>query len=188
MELLLATQNEHKKDEILSMLPDLKLKTFKDFNFSGEIEETGSTFEENALIKAEFGYNLSQITCFSDDSGLVIDSLDGAPGIYSARYSGTGSFADNIAKVLKNMAGQPHRKACFICVICLFDGKEPRFFEGKIHGTIAEEIKGSHGFGYDPIFIPNGYDQSFAQLPAEEKNRISHRSIALQKFFEFLQK
>jgi len=187
MELLLATQNEHKKDEILSMLPNLQLKTFKDFDFSGEIEETGSTFEENAFIKAKFGYDLTQITCFSDDSGLVIEALDGAPGIYSARYSNTGSFADNIAKVLKNMAGKTNRKAYFISVICLFDGKMPRFFEGKVYGTIAQEVKGSQGFGYDPIFIPDGYDKSFAEFPPEEKNQISHRAIALQKFKEFLE-
>jgi len=187
MELLLATQNEHKKDEILSMLPNLQLKTFKDFNFSGEIEETGSTFEENAFIKAKFGYDLTQITCFSDDSGLVIEALDDAPGIYSARYSNTGSFADNIAKVLKNMTGKTNRKAYFICVICLFDGKTPSFFEGKVYGTIAQEVKGSQGFGYDPIFIPDGYDKSFAEFLPEEKNQISHRAIALQKFKEFLE-
>lgn len=187
MEILLATQNEHKKEEILDILPqNFKLKTFKDFNFIGDIEETGNTFEENAKIKAEFGYNLGKIACFADDSGLVIDALDGDPGIYSARYSGTGKFSNNIAKVLKNMSGIDNRKAYFISTICWINQQEEFYFEGRIYGTISEQIKGEHGFGYDPIFIPEGYNKSFAEFTAEEKNKISHRAIALDKFMQFL--
>ncbi len=187
MEILLATQNDHKKEEIIAMLPpDFNLKTFNDYNFQEDIEETGSTFEENAYIKAKFGYDFAHIPCFADDSGLVIEALNGDPGVYSARYAGTGSFADNIAKVLSEMEETENRKAYFISVICWVNGEEVNYFEGRVYGTISKEIKGAHGFGYDPIFIPDGYTQSFAEFLPEEKNKISHRAIALQKFKEFL--
>lgn len=188
MDILLATQNEHKKEEILSILPNsLRLKTFADYNFQENIEETGRTFQENALIKAQAGYNLANIPCFSDDSGLVIEALNGEPGVYSARYAETGSFADNINKVLKNMKGAKNRKAYFISVICWVNGDEIKYFEGKINGTISTEIKGEQGFGYDPIFIPDGYLKSFAEFSANEKNKVSHRALALKKFVRFLE-
>ncbi|MGM5629369.1 RdgB/HAM1 family non-canonical purine NTP pyrophosphatase [Apibacter raozihei] len=187
MEILLATQNTHKKDEILAMLPsNLNLKTFNDYNFEGDIEETGLTFEENAFIKAKFGYDLSGIPCFADDSGLVIEALNGEPGIYSARYAGTGSFDDNIAKVLSNMKNITDRKAYFISVICWVNNKEVRYFEGRVYGTISNTILGKHGFGYDPIFVPEGYSNSFAEISADEKNRISHRALALDQFKKFI--
>ncbi|MDR1876618.1 MAG: RdgB/HAM1 family non-canonical purine NTP pyrophosphatase [Flavobacteriaceae bacterium] len=187
MEILLATQNEHKKEEIIAMLPqNFLLKTFKDYDFNGDIEETGKTFEENAYIKAKFGYDLSHIPCFSDDSGMVVEALNGEPGIYSARYAGTGDFKDNIAKVLKNMRDVAYRNAYFISVICWVSEKETRYFEGRVYGTISTEVRGVHGFGYDPIFIPNGYTHSFAEIAPEKKNQISHRAIALEKFKNFL--
>ncbi|WP_295811077.1 RdgB/HAM1 family non-canonical purine NTP pyrophosphatase [uncultured Apibacter sp.] len=187
MEILLATQNEHKKAEIIEILPEnLQLKTFNDFNFEGEIEETGTTFHENAFIKAKFGYDLTNIPCFADDSGLVIEALDGEPGIYSSRYAGTGSFNDNISKVLKKMENCSNRNAYFISVICWVNDQEVKYFEGKIFGTISSEISGSQGFGYDPIFIPNGYIKSFAEFSPKEKNIISHRAIALKKFTALL--
>ncbi|MDR2123324.1 MAG: RdgB/HAM1 family non-canonical purine NTP pyrophosphatase [Flavobacteriaceae bacterium] len=189
MEILLATQNEHKKDEILAMLPqNFRLKSFKDYNFQGDIEETGKTFSENAYIKAKFGYDLAHIPCFADDSGLVIEALNGDPGIYSARYAGTGSFDDNIAKVLENMKNISNRKAYFISVICWVNGDEVNYFEGRIHGSVSTEIKGTQGFGYDPIFIPDGSIYSFAEIKPEKKNQISHRAIALNKFMEFLKR
>lgn len=187
MEILLATQNEHKKAEIIEILPEnLQLKTFNDFNFEGEIEETGTTFHENAFIKAKFGYDLTNIPCFADDSGLVIEALDGEPGIYSSRYTGKGSFNDNISKVLKKMENCSNRNAYFISVICWVNDQEVKYFEGKIFGTISSEISGSQGFGYDPIFIPNGYIKSFAEFSPKEKNIISHRAIALKKFTALL--
>lgn len=187
MEILLATQNEHKKAEIIEILPDnFQLKTLADYNFEGDIEETGSTFRENAFIKSKFGYDLTHIPCFADDSGLVIEALNGEPGIYSARYAGTGSFDDNISKVLKKMKNCSHRKAYFISVICWVTKEEVKYFEGKIFGTISTQIKGAHGFGYDPIFIPDGYLKSFAEFSSKEKNMISHRSIALKKFTNYL--
>lgn len=187
MEILLATQNEHKKEEILSILPkNLLLKTFADYNFQEDIEETGKTFQENAFIKAKSGYELGGIPSFADDSGLVIEALNGDPGVYSARYAETGSFVDNINKVLKNMKGVKNRKAYFISVICWVNGDEIKYFEGKINGTISTEIKGGQGFGYDPIFIPDGYLKSFAEFSANEKNKISHRALALKKLVRFL--
>ncbi|TWP26622.1 RdgB/HAM1 family non-canonical purine NTP pyrophosphatase [Apibacter muscae] len=187
MEILLATQNEHKKEEIINILPqNFNLKTFNDYNFKGEIEESGKTFEENAYIKAKFGFDLTNIPSFADDSGLVIEALNGEPGIYSARYAGTGSFNDNIAKVLKNLESHSNRNAYFISVICWVFKDEVQYFEGKIHGTISENIRGENGFGYDPIFIPNGYDISFSEFPPAQKNLISHRAIALYKFTNFL--
>lgn len=187
MEILLATQNEHKKEEILSILPkNLLLKTFADYNFQEDIEETGKTFQENAFIKAKSGYELASIPSFADDSGLVIEALNGDPGVYSARYAETGSFVDNINKVLKNMKGVKNRKAYFISVICWVNGDEIKYFEGKINGTISTEIKGGQGFGYDPIFIPDGYLKSFAEFSANEKNKISHRALALKKLVRFL--
>lgn len=184
---VLATNNTHKKEEIQQMLPDfIVLKSLKDISFTEEIEETGKTFHENALIKAQTAYNFCKLPVFADDSGLVVNALNGEPGIYSARYSTSGTFADNIQKVLQKLNGKTDRSAYFICVICWYNGKEPMYFEGKIHGTISENIKGENGFGYDPIFIPEGYDESFAQMLSSEKNTISHRAIALQDFINAL--
>jgi len=187
MDILLATHNEHKKQEIQAIFPKfITIKSLSDIGFDEEIDETAITFNENALIKAKAGFEFSKIPTFSDDSGLVIPSINYEPGVYSARYAGTGNSSDNIEKVLFNLKGIEDRSAYFICVICYFDGIEIHYFEGKILGKISTEIKGENGFGYDPIFIPNNYDISFAEIPTEVKNTISHRALALKKFITFL--
>ena len=189
MELIFATHNQHKLEEVQQMLPkNLQFKSLTEINFHDEIEETGDTFIENARIKAQTIFEKTGVNVFADDSGLVIDGLNGAPGVYSARYAGTGKSEDNIAKVLEELKGNTNRNAYFIAVFCLIlDGKE-YFFEGRVNGTISEEILGKDGFGYDPIFIPEGYSQSFAQMSAEEKNSMSHRGRVVEQLNEFLTK
>lgn len=187
MELIFATHNNNKVKEVTKMLPSyLSMKSLTDINFFDEIEETGTTFEENAQLKAKTIFDKTGKNIFADDSGLVIEALDGAPGVYSARYAGTGKDEDNIAKALKELEGKTNRKAYFISIFCLIlDGKE-YFFEGRVNGTIATEIMGKNGFGYDPIFIPDGFSKSFAQMSPEEKNAISHRGKAVEKLNNFL--
>lgn len=187
MELIFATHNNNKVKEVTKMLPSyLSMKSLTDINFFDEIEETGTTFEENAQLKAKTIFDKTGKNIFADDSGLVIEALDGAPGVYSARYAGTGKDEDNIAKALKELEGKTNRKAYFISIFCLIlDGKE-YFFEGRLNGTIATEIMGDNGFGYDPIFIPDGFSKSFAQMSPEEKNAISHRGKAVEKLNDFL--
>lgn len=187
MELIFASHNQHKLEEVKQMLPqNIQFKSLTDINFNDEIEETGKTFEENARIKAETIFQKTNFNVFADDSGLVIEGLNGAPGVYSARYAGTGKSEDNIAKVLEEMKDISNRKAYFIAVFCLIlDGKE-YFFEGCINGTIATEILGADGFGYDPIFIPEGSTVSFAQMSPEEKNSMSHRGRAVEQLHNFL--
>lgn len=189
MELIFATHNDHKVKEVAQMLPSyLTMKSLTDINFHDEIDETGKTFEENALLKAKTIFEKTNKNIFADDSGLVIDALDGAPGIYSARYAGTGKDADNVTKALKELEGKTNRKAYFISIFCLILNGKEYFFEGKVNGTISTEIRGEDGFGYDPIFIPDGYSKSFAQMTAEEKNNISHRGLAVKKLSDFLTK
>ena len=187
MELIFATHNNNKVKEVTKILPSyLSMKSLTDINFFDEIEETGTTFEENAQLKAKTIFDKTGKNIFADDSGLVIEALDGAPGVYSARYAGTGKDEDNIAKALKELEGKTNRKAYFISIFCLIlDGKE-YFFEGRVNGTIATEIMGDNGFGYDPIFIPDGFSKSFAQMSPEEKNAISHRGKAVEKLNDFL--
>lgn len=189
MELIFATHNDHKVKEVAQMLPSyLTMKSLTDINFHDEIDETGKTFEENALLKAKIIFDKTNKNIFADDSGLVIDALDGAPGVYSARYAGTGKDADNVTKALKELEGKTNRKAYFISIFCLILNGKEYFFEGKVNGTISTEILGEDGFGYDPIFIPDGYSKSFAQMTAEEKNNISHRGLAVKKLSDFLTK
>lgn len=187
MELIFATHNNNKVKEVTKMLPSyLSMKSLTDINFFDEIEETGETFEENAQLKAQTIFEKTGKNIFADDSGLVIEALNGAPGVYSARFAGTGKDEDNIAKALKELEGKTNRKAYFISIFCLIlDGKE-YFFEGRVNGTIATEIMGDNGFGYDPIFIPDGFSKSFAQMSPEEKNAISHRGKAVEKLNDFL--
>ena len=189
MELIFATHNQHKLEEVKQMLPQsLQFKSLTEINFHDEIEETGTTFIENATIKSQTIFQKTGVNVFADDSGLVIEGLNGAPGVYSARYAGTGKSEDNIAKVLEELKGNENRKAYFIAVFCLIlDGKE-YFFEGRVNGIISEEILGADGFGYDPIFIPEGHTKSFAQMTAEEKNSMSHRGRAVEQLNEFLTK
>lgn len=187
MELIFATHNNNKVKEVTKMLPSyLTMKSLTDINFFDEIEETGETFEENALLKAKTIFDKTGKNIFADDSGLVIEALDGAPGVYSARYAGTGKDEDNIAKALKELEEKTNRKAYFISIFCLILNGKEYFFEGRVNGTIATEIMGDNGFGYDPIFIPDGFSKSFAQMTAEEKNTISHRGKAVEKLNDFL--
>ncbi|MFV0217733.1 RdgB/HAM1 family non-canonical purine NTP pyrophosphatase [Empedobacter falsenii] len=187
MELIFATHNNNKVKEVTKMLPSyLSMKSLTAIDFFEEIEETGETFEENALLKAKTIFNKTGKNVFADDSGLVIEALDGAPGVYSARYAGTGKDEDNIAKALKELDGKTNRKAYFISIFCLILNGKEYFFEGRVNGTIATEIRGDNGFGYDPIFIPDGFSKSFAQMTLEEKNAISHRGKAIGKLNNFL--
>ena len=181
-ELILASNNAHKVEEIKSILEDYNILTLKDINYTEEIVEDGSTFEENALIKARTISKYSGKTAISDDSGLSVDLLDGRPGVYSARYSKEQTDEKNIEKVLLELNGQKS-KAKFVSVIALVkpDGTELTF-RGECHGEIIFEKRGTNGFGYDPIFYVPSLDKTFAELSAEQKNSISHRKQSLEKF------
>lgn len=187
MEILLATHNQHKKEEIAQILGEkFTVKSLTDFDIVDEIEENGNSFHENAKIKSDYCFQKTGKPSVGDDSGLVIPALDGRPGIFSARYAGAHDFDANIEKVLIEMQDIEDREAYFITVMCLSDENGHQFFEGRVYGTIAMERKGEKGFGYDPIFIPDGYQQSFAEMRPEEKNAISHRKVAISKFLEHL--
>lgn len=188
MQLIFATHNKNKIKEVKSLIPKtIDLLSLDDINLLTEIEETESTIEGNALLKAKTIYEQTGTNCFADDSGLLVEALNGAPGVHSARYAGEQkSDEDNIRKLLQNLNNESNRKAHFKTVMALIiDGKD-YLFEGIIHGKIITEKIGTNGFGYDPIFIPDGYTETFAQLNSEIKNSISHRGIALQKLLEFL--
>jgi len=188
LKLVFATNNRHKLEEVSHKIGNhFELLTLNDIGCTEDIEETGSSFEENAAIKSNYVYNKYHLNCFGDDSGLVIDALNGEPGVYSARYAGEhGNHAANIEKVLAKLEGIENRKARFITVISLiWEGKE-HVFEGKVEGTIRHETTGAGGFGYDPIFQPDGYDVTFAEMSMDEKNKISHRARAMEKLIEFL--
>ena len=189
-QLVFATNNAHKLTEVQAAVAGkIKLLSLNDILCHDDIAETGLTFKENASIKSNFIHNKYKINCFADDSGLEINALNGEPGVYSARYAGEhGNHAANNAKVLKRLEGVTNRKARFITVISLiWDGKE-YFFEGTVDGTIRAELSGSDGFGYDPIFEPDGYDITFAEMNLAEKNAISHRGRAVEKLINFLNK
>ena len=187
MKLIFATHNSNKVKEILPLIGDNELSSLEDIGFHNEIEETGKTLEENALIKVRFIYDKFNENCFADDTGLEVECLDGAPGVYSARFAGKQKNAeDNIYKLLDLLKNKPNRKAQFRTIIALIiDGKE-YVFEGIVKGEILEKKRGNKGFGYDPVFLPEKYDQSFAELPFNEKNKISHRAPALKKLNKFL--
>lgn len=187
--LVLASNNPKKINEIRELLPQFQIKSLKDIGCNTDIPETADTFEGNAFLKAKYVFENYGLPCFADDSGLVIDALDGAPGIYSARYAGPKkNDQDNMDKVLKNLTNVKNRNCYFTTVICFYDGGTPNYFEGRIHGEITHQKIGDKGFGYDPIFIPNNSSLTFAQLDSEEKNKKSHRGIAIQKFTAFITK
>ncbi len=187
MKLIFATYNPHKLFEIRNALGHkYTVEGLSDLN-EKEIPETGDTIEENSLIKANYIFKKYHKACFSDDTGLEVSTLNNEPGIFSARYAGSGNNEDNINLLLKNLTGQKNRKAKFKTVITFFDEKGKSFvFEGIVHGKIVLKKKGTEGFGYDPIFEPNGYKETFAQMPLHKKNKISHRGIALRKFLAHL--
>ena len=182
-----VTGNSNKLKEIQNLLSNYKIISLKDLNFSDDILETEDTIRGNAYLKANFINKKYNINCFSDDTGLFIDSLGGGPGVKSARYAGERcNSEDNINLVLKKLENQLNRNAFFKTVICLIKNNKTYFFEGKINGTISEKRIGGDGFGYDPIFIPEGYEKTFAELTITEKNSISHRGIAVNKLVSFL--
>lgn len=187
--LVFATNNAHKLEEVSAILGDsINLLSLKDIDCHTDIPETADTLEGNALLKSSYVFKNYQLDCFADDTGLEVEALNGAPGVYSARYAeGEGHDAQaNMLKLLHNMEGKENRKAQFRTVISLIlDGKE-YLFEGVIKGEIIKEKRGDSGFGYDPIFVPEGYNQTFAELGNDIKNRISHRALAVNKLCDFL--
>ena len=189
--LVFATNNAHKLEEVAAILGDkVELLSLNDIDCHTDIPETAETLEGNALLKSSFIYRNYQLDCFADDTGLEVEALNGAPGVYSARYAeGEGHDApENMRKLLHELEGKENRKAQFRTAISLIlDGKE-YLFEGVIKGEIIKEKRGDSGFGYDPIFKPEGYEQTFAELGNEIKNKISHRALAVQKLCEFLQR
>jgi len=186
--IVFATNNPHKLLEVQQILREkFQIVGLKDIGFTGDIPETGKTLAENALIKSKFVFDNYGLDCFSDDTGLEIDALDGRPGVYSARYAGEDGNANrNMEKVLKELQGKSRRTARFKTVVSLLFGAKEYFFEGRVEGQIIEKKKGKDGFGYDPIFKPDGFDVTFAEMPGDLKNSISHRSQAIIKLAEFL--
>ena len=187
-QIVFSTHNENKLNEIKKILSDnFKILGLIDLNFNDEIIESGKTLAQNADIKASYINKLYNIDCFADDTGLEIDSLNGEPGVYSARYAGDECSSEkNIEKVLNSLSNKKCRKAVFKTVICLVFSNEKYFFEGKVYGSISSRRMGKQGFGYDPIFIPNGFNKTFSQMSMDEKNKISHRAIAVEKLSKFL--
>lgn len=187
-QLVFATNNAHKLEEVAAKIAGkIKLLSLDDIGCHDDIEETGTTFSENASIKSHFIFNKYHLNCFGDDSGLEIDALNGEPGVYSARYAGDhGNHAANMDKVLEKLNGVTNRSARFRTVISLMWDGEEHFFDGTVEGSIRHERSGSGGFGYDPIFEPTGYDITFAEMSMEEKNGISHRGRAVEKLVAFL--
>lgn len=205
MKIVFATNNQHKLEEIRSILGDqFEIVSLNDIDCHEDIPETGKTLEENALMKAQYVYDHYHVSCFADDTGLEVEALDGAPGVYSARYAaleatealGHDSEA-NMARLLRELGNNNNRKARFRTVIALIEKqdvcpcgctaiKKVSQFEGIVEGEIIREKRGGEGFGYDPIFQPTGYDKTFAELGADIKNTISHRARATQKLAEYL--
>lgn len=188
MKLIFATNNQNKLSEINQILGNkFEVLGLKDIGFHDDIPETEPTIKGNSELKADFIYKKFAINCFADDTGMLVEALNGEPGVYSARYAGLPSNSEkNIQKVLTNLKGKQNRNAKFITVITLvLDGKK-HYFEGVIEGEILHEKHGKSGFGYDPIFRPKGYSKTFAQMSADEKNKISHRGLAVQKLADFL--
>lgn len=200
MKIVFATNNQHKLDEIRSILGnDIEVVSLADIGCHEDIPETGNTLEENALMKAQYVYDHYHVNCFADDTGLEVEALNGAPGVYSARYAGgVGHDSQaNMDKLLNELKDEDNRRARFRTVIALIEKKDVcpcgctsikqiHRFEGIVNGQITRQKSGAEGFGYDPIFQPDGYDKTFAELGTEVKNHISHRARATQKLAEYL--
>ena len=190
MKLNFATNNNHKLKEVQEVLGDsFQIESLHELGIHEDIPENQQTLEGNALQKARFLYQRTGESCFADDTGLEVEALNGAPGVYSARYAGESKNSlDNMALLLKNMEGKQNRKARFRTVVALIlDGKE-YLFEGIVNGVITEQPRGTAGFGYDPLFVPDGYATTFAEMDSESKNAISHRGLAVEKLAAFLLK
>ena len=190
MKLYFATNNIHKLKEVQEVVGDsFQIESMRSLGINEDIPEDQQTLEGNALQKARFLYDRTGESCFADDTGLEVDALNGAPGVYSARYAGEAKNSlDNMAQLLKNMSGIQNRKARFRTVIALILNGKEYLFEGIVNGTIAEEPRGTAGFGYDPLFVPDGYSTTFAEMDSEAKNAISHRGRAVEKLAAFLLK
>ncbi len=186
--LIFATNNDHKLREIRKILDGhYHIDGLKDIGFREEIAETSHTLEGNAILKARYIQKKFNTDCFADDTGLEIEALSGKPGVHSARYAGIECISENnINKVLKEMQGVKNRKARFRTVIALIKAGEEYLFEGTIKGNIISKKRGTGGFGYDPVFIPDGDTRTFAEMPLEEKNQVSHRAVAIKKLVDFL--
>ena len=188
MRIVFATNNQHKLDEIKKISKgQLEILSLSDINCHEEIPETGDTLKENALIKAHFVKKKFDMDCFADDTGLEVEALENAPGIHSSRYAGPDCDPeDNMQKLLQELQNKTNRKALFRTVIALLLKGEVHYFEGIIRGEIIHQKKGTNGFGYDPIFKPEGYDKTFGELSEDIKNSLSHRAIATKKLVAFL--
>ncbi len=186
--LVFATNNRHKLEEVSEVLKGhLEILSLKEINCFDDIPETADTLEGNALLKAEHIYNNYGYDCFADDTGLEVEALDGRPGVYSARYGGEDqNSARNIEKLLYELQGKENRRARFRTVVALIEAGKVNYFEGKIEGRIIDTPKGTTGFGYDPVFVPDGYSQTFAELGSELKNKISHRALAIHALIKYL--
>ncbi len=186
--LVFATNNKHKLHEVNEILRgNVLIKSLSDMGLEGDIPETSTTLQGNALQKAQWVWDRTHTDCFADDTGLEVEALGGAPGVYSARYAGEHcSFDDNINKLLAALDGNTNRKACFRTVICLIENGVPRYFEGRVDGVILTERYGADGFGYDPVFMPDRFAVSFAEMPLEVKNMISHRGLAVKQLVKYL--
>ena len=188
MKIVFATNNQHKLSEIRQILGDrVEVLSLQDIGCDVDIPETGKTLEENALQKAQYVFEHYHTDVFADDTGLEVDALNGAPGVYSARYAGEGHDSEaNMSKLLKKLSNNDNRKARFRTVIALIQQGDVHKFEGIVNGQIIRERRGGEGFGYDPIFQPDGYDKTFAELGLDIKNTISHRARAVAKLCAFL--
>lgn len=188
MKIIFATNNAHKLREVQAVLGEgFTLLTPRDCGITEEIPEEQPTLEGNALQKARYLHDRTGLDCFADDTGLEVEALGGAPGVHSARYATDGhDFAANNRLLLRNLEGQTNRRARFRTVISLLLGGEEHLFEGIVEGRIIDHEQGSEGFGYDPLFIPDGYDRTFAQMTTEEKNAVSHRARAVRKLADYL--
>lgn len=189
LKLVFATNNQHKLEEVQAMLTNFEVVSLEDINCYDEIAETAKTLEGNAILKANFITEKYGLDCFADDTGLEVEALNNEPGVYSARYAGENNNAEaNINKLLNNLENNPNRKAQFKTVIALNIQGKQFIFEGICEGAILTEKRGNSGFGYDPIFMPNGFNRSFAEMNLAEKGNISHRGKAIEKLVTFLNK
>lgn len=189
--LVFATNNAHKLEEIRAILGNkVEVLSLNDISCHTDIPETADTLEGNAALKAQYIYEHYGLDCFADDTGLEVEALGGAPGVYSARYAGGDGHDSeaNMKKLLKELEGENDRRAQFRTVICLIEDGKEHFFEGIVKGGIIEEKRGASGFGYDPVFVPEGYEETFAEMGSEEKNRISHRARAVRQLCSYLDK
>lgn len=186
MQLVIASNNKGKIAEIRQMISAVEPLSLSDIGFKADIPEPYHTFRENAAVKATTIHAFCGKNVMADDSGICVDALQGRPGVDSAHFSGSRNDEENLQEVLRQLGDNTNRKAHYTAVICLIWNNSTHYFEGHCYGTILHEKRGSGGFGYDPIFVPDGHDQTFAELPAETKNKISHRGIAVRKMVAFI--